>query len=263
MKMIKTLLASLLLLTGVVCLSWTVSGKKDPEVYQLTVYKYTTTAQEKVLDTYLEMALLPALHRQKLNHIGVFKAISNDTAVVKKLYVLIPGKSMDIIERAKASLEKDASYLEAGKDYLDAAYKAAPYDRLENIYLKAFRLAPELQLPALTAPKSERVYELRSYESATEKIFRNKVQMFNEGGEIALFKRLNFNAVFYSEVIAGSKMPNLMYMTSFENMADRDAHWKKFGSDSVWKRLSGMEEYKNNVSHIDIMFLRPANYSDY
>jgi hypothetical protein len=263
MKMIKPLIASLLLLTAAICLSWTVTGKRNPEVYQLTVYKYTTPAQEKVLDTYLEMALLPALHRQKLNHIGVFKAIANDTAVVKKLYVLIPGKSMDIFETVKTALDKDAAYLEAGKDYLEAAFNTAPYDRMEHIYLKAFRLAPVLQLPALTAPKRERVYELRSYESATEKIFRNKVHMFNEGGEITLFKRLNFNAIFYSEVVAGSKMPNLMYMTSFENMADRDAHWKNFGSDTTWKRLSGLAEYKNNVSHIDIMFLRPASYSDY
>ena len=87
--------------------------------------------------------------------------------------------------------------------------------------------------------------------------------MFNEGDEVGLFKRLNFNAIFYAEVVAGGKMPNLMYMTSFENMADRDAHWKSFGSDPAWKKLSAMPEYKNNVSHIDIMFLRPTDYSDY
>lgn len=263
MKIITPLIAGFLLLLCAICLSWTVTGKKNPEIYQLTVYHYTTSAQEKILDTYLEMALLPALHRQKLNQIGVFKAIANDTGKVKKLYVLIPGKSMDIHERVKTGLEKDATYLEAGKDYLDAAFNAAPYDRMEIIYLKAFRLAPELQLPALTAPKRERVYELRSYESATEKIFRNKVQMFNEGGEIALFKRLNFNAVFYSEVIAGSKMPNLMYMTCFENMADRDAHWKTFGSDPEWKRLSAMPEYQHNVSVNEKNFLYPTGYSDY
>ncbi|MEI9809692.1 MAG: hypothetical protein WDO16_18540 [Bacteroidota bacterium] len=51
------------------------------------------------------------------------------------------------------------------------------------------------------------MYELRSYESATEKIFKNKVQMFNEGDEIGLFKKLGFNAVFYSEVIAAAKCP--------------------------------------------------------
>ncbi len=114
----------------------------------------------------------------------------------------------------------------------------------------------------LTAPKSERVYELRSYESASEKIFANKVQMFNQGGEISLFDRLGFNAVFYSQVIFGSKMPNLMYMTSFENMPSREEHWKAFGADPFWKTLSGSKEYQNNVQHSDIYFLRPTVYSD-
>ena len=86
--------------------------------------------------------------------------------------------------------------------------------------------------------------------------------MFNEGDEIGLFKRLNFNAVFYSEVVAGSKMPNLMYMTSFENMDDRNAHWKAFGNDTAWIRLKTMPQYQNNVSHIDITFLRGVEYSD-
>ena len=87
--------------------------------------------------------------------------------------------------------------------------------------------------------------------------------MFNEGDEIGLFKKLNFNAVFYSEVIAGSHMPNLMYMTCFENKADRDAHWKSFVGDPFWKTLLAMPMYQHNVSHIDINFLRPTDYSDF
>jgi hypothetical protein len=138
-----------------------------------------------------------------------------------------------------------------------------PYARIENILLKSFPLAPALIQPKLAGPRNERVYELRSYESATENIFVNKVKMFNEGGEIALFKRLNFNAVFYASVIAGSRMPNLMYITSFENMADRDAHWKTFSADPEWKKLSSMPEYQNNVSKIDITFMRATAYSDY
>ena len=78
-----------------------------------------------------------------------------------------------------------------------------------------------------------------------------------------IFKRLNFNAVFYSEVIAGTKMPNLMYMTTFENMQDREEHWKTFVAHDEWKKLSAMPEYQNNVQHIDITFLRPASYSDF
>ncbi len=244
-------------------IAWITPAKKISAVYQLTIYQYKDSEQEKILETYLENALLPALHKLKYSQVGVFKAWANDTSSVRKIYILVTGKSMDVLNGIKDKLANDADYLEKGKVYLDAVYKGAPYTRIETIYLKAFSMAPELQLPALKAPKAERVYELRSYESATEKIFRNKVHMFNEGGEIALFSRLNFNAVFYSEVIAGGKMPNLMYMTCFENMADRDVHWKSFSSDPEWKRLSSLPEYQNNVSFIEKTYLRPAEYSDY
>jgi hypothetical protein len=121
---------------------------------------------------------------------------------------------------------------------------------------------PSLAKPQLTGPKTDNVYELRSYEGYTEKIFRNKVDMFNKGDEVGLFKRLGFNAVFYSEVLAGSRMPNLMYMTSFNNKAARDEHWKAFGSDPAWKKLSSDPNYQHNVSKIDITFLRATEYSD-
>ena len=119
-----------------------------------------------------------------------------------------------------------------------------------------------MKLPQLSAAKNERVYELHSYESATEKIFWNKVKMFNVGDEIGLFERLGFNAVFYSEVIAGPRMPNLMYMATFENMQEREKHWKAFSNDGQWKKLTAMPEYQKNVQHADIIFLRPVDYSD-
>jgi len=252
----------LLLFLPVLLSSWSPGAKPAREFYQFTIYHFSSAEQEKALDNYLQHALLPALHRMKINHVGVFKAIANDTSATKSLYVLIPVKSLDMILKIPAKLNDDKEYQSKGADYINAIYTAPPYTRMETILLQAFTLAPQVQVPALTAPKKDRVYELRSYESATEKIYKNKVKMFNEGDEIGLFKRLNFNAVFYSEVIAGNKIPNLMYMTSFENMADRDAHWKSFVADPYWKTLSAMPEYQHNVSHIDITFLRPANYSD-
>ena len=120
---------------------------------------------------------------------------------------------------------------------------------------------PSFHVPQLKNSPDKRVYELRSYEAYSEEIFKNKVEMFNEGGEVILFNRLGFNAVFYASVISGSKMPNLMYMTTFEDMASRDEHWKAFSDDAEWKRLSAMEKYQKNVSKIDILFLRPTDYS--
>ena len=74
-----------------------VLAQKKREYYQLTVYHYTTETQEKQLDAYLQQALLPALHRLQIKQVGVFKAIANDTAAVKKLYVLIPAKKLNIL----------------------------------------------------------------------------------------------------------------------------------------------------------------------
>lgn len=252
-------IAIVFLLTG-----WTDSTKKNKqEFYQLRVYHFNTKQQEQSLDAYLQNALLPALHRNGVNKAGVFKAIANDTANDKVIYVLLPFKNLESISKTEKKIIADAAYQTAGADFINVNYKTPAYTRIETILLKAFPLAPEMKMPDLKAAKKDRVYELRSYESPSEKIFKNKVHMFNDGDEIGLFKRLNFNAVFYSEVIAGNKMPNLMYMTSFENMDDRNAHWKAFSSDSVWIKLKSMPEYQNNVSHIDITFLRGVDYSDF
>lgn len=257
----KKILAFILIATF---FSSCVTAKKitsDGEYYQLTGYNFSSAKQEEMLDSYVKTSLIPALHQQGVKNVGVFKAIANDTATLKKMYVLMPVQSLNRIAEINQKLSADKSL--AYSAYANVAHTATAYDRMEVILLKSFSNHPKLTTPNLKSPKKESVYELRSYESPSEKFFRNKLHMFNEGNEMGIFNRLNFNPVFYGEVIAGSHMPNLMYMTSFENMDDRKAHWKNFGSDGEWKRLSGMPEYKNNVSHIDITFLRPADYSDF
>ncbi|MEJ7588439.1 MAG: NIPSNAP family protein [Ferruginibacter sp.] len=237
--------------------------KKSGEFYQITVYHFANADQQKIIEQYLKDAFLPALHRQQVKKIGIFTPIANDTASDKRLYIILPVQSLQQVAKISESLTKDNDYLNSGKSYLDAEDKNPPYSLMENILLEAFPLAPSLTLPKLTAPNTEKVYELRSYESATEKKFKNKVHMFNEGGEIALFKQLNFNAVFYASVIAGGRMPNLMYMTSFESLAERDAHWKSFSAAPEWKKTSSLPEYQGNVSKIDIILMRATAYSDY
>jgi hypothetical protein len=172
-------------------------------------------------------------------------------------------KSLDEIQALEKSLAKDSVYVQAGESYINASYQNPPYTRMEKIILDAFALAPQMKLPQLHSDKKNHIYELRSYESPTEKYHINKVKMFDEGGEINIFTRLNFNAVFYADVIAGSRMPNLMYLTSYENMEDRDAHWKSFSDDADTKKIFGLDEYKNNVSKADIILMHATSYSDY
>ena len=237
--------------------------KPPSEFYEIRVYHFANDSQETRISNYLQNVLVPALHKQGISKVGVFKSLANDTVADKMIYVLIPLRSADQMLSIYSKLNEDAGYLSAGKEYLDAEFDHPPYSRIESIMLIAFPLAPQMNLPQLKGARNERVYELRSYESATEKLHRNKVQMFNQGGEITLFKRLNFNAVFYASVMYGSRVPNLMYMTTFENKADREAHWKSFVDSPEWKKLSADPGYQHNVSKIDITFLRPTDFSDY
>ena len=250
-------------LLAVMAVPFVVSAKKDKKeraFYEVTVYHFATEVQSGIIEGYLEKDLLPALHKQGLTA-GVFKPISNDTTADKTLYVIVSHKSWKAVLDDQKKLAADTTM--AYTPYTDAVYTAAPFLRKEMILAEAFPLAPMLTLPKLTASKNDRVYEYRSYESATEKIHRNKVHMFNEGGEVTLFDRLNFNAIFYAAVIAGSRMPNLIYMTSFENMNDRNEHWKTFGADSEWKRISSLPEYQHNVSKSDIILMKALPFSDY
>ena len=234
----------------------------DGYYYQLKIYHFKTDAQQARTDNYLQNAWLPAMHRVGIKNVGVFKPVAGDT-LGKRIYIFIPYKTFDQIKKVDLALAADQQYLADGKDFIDAVYNDAPYTRQETILLGAFPKMLYADVPQLTAKKADRIYELRSYESATEKQNINKVKMFNDGDEVALFKRLGFNAVFYSEVLAGAHMPNLMYMVTFNGMADHDKLWKAFGNDPYWKTLSAKPEYQNNVSHVDAIFLHPTDYSDF
>lgn len=232
------------------------------DFFELKIYHVANKEQEEAVDNFLKNAYLPVLHKNNIKNVGVFKPVGNDTAADKKIYVLIPFKSLDQFVKLPAKLQKDEAYLQSGSAYINAPYDKLVYSRLETILLQAFEGMTSLAKPNLDDTKEDNIYELRSYEGYTEKIHQNKVDMFNKGDEVGLFKRLGFNAVFYAEVISGARMPNLMYMTSFNNKQERDDHWKAFGSDPAWKKLSSDPNYQHNVSKIDIIFLHPAPYSD-
>ncbi|MBL4675988.1 MAG: NIPSNAP family protein [Mucilaginibacter sp.] len=231
------------------------------DYYQLKIYHYKTLQQESMLDAYLQKSYVPALHKKGIKNIGVFKPVETDTAD-RKIYVLTPYASWKDAEPENVSAGKPVELTADNKDYASAVYNSAPYSRIETIWLSPFITRPHLMMPKLTGDRAKRVYELRSYESPTEAYHYSKVKMFNSG-ETDIFQRLGFNPVFYGSVIAGSRMPNLMYLTTFNDKQSREEHWKAFDADAQWKGLTGDAQYKNNVSKGDIIFLYPTAYSDY
>ena len=261
-KIIYQIFPALMIFMSVVISSFEAATAKQ-QYYEIKIYSIADKSQEARVDTYLKDSYLPALHRAGIPIVGVFKPVEADTSFGKLIYVFVPFKTIDQFMQLPELLEKDKVYTDAGKSFIDAAYNDPPYKRYESILLKAFIMMPEFVAPKYSTPAAERIYELRSYESATEAKAVKKIEMFNQGGEIELFSSLKFNAAFYSEVLVGSHKPNLMYMTTFENMASHDAHWKAFQEHPDWIKLKGMVEYLNTVSKNNTFLLHPTSYSDF
>jgi len=239
------------------------SFAQTQEYYQLKIYSFETELQQQQTDTYLENAYLPALKRLDISHVGVFKPRVIDSLTPLLTYVLIPFDSLAQFSALEDNLMQDKMHLKAGENYLYAAHDKAPYQRIESVLMKAFIDMPKMKPSNVEGPRKDRIYELRSYEAATEDLYKKKVDMFNAGGEVTLFERLDFKAVFYAEVIAGSQMPNLMYMTTHANQETRDANWKAFVDSPEWNKLKVMPKYQNTVSRNDTRLLYPTEYSDY
>ncbi len=233
------------------------------EYYQLKTYTLANEKQEKVTDTYLKEAFIPALKRMGIDHVGVFKVRPNKYVTADKIYVLVPFDSFDQFEKLDENLANDNRYQSAGSEYITAAHDNPPYEHFTSTLMRAFTDMPSMKPSEIRGPRKDRVYELRSYESPTEALYWRKVDMFNAGGEVTLFDSLGFNAVFYAEVLSGDRMPNLMYMTTFADQKSRDEHWNAFFSAPKWKEISAMQKYKNTVSKADILLLYPTEYSDY
>jgi hypothetical protein len=176
--------------------------------------------------------------------------------------LLLPFGSLQEFEALDVLLKEDNEYQDAGKEYILSPHDAPPYDRIETILLRAFSATPVLSIPEIGTPRKGRVYELRSYQAATEHLYERKVEMFNEG-ESALFEKLGFNPVFFGEVLSSNQMPHLMYMTAHADTTAQKANWDAFRVHPEWLGMKDLERYLHTVSHIDKYLLYPTAYSDY
>src|SRR4051812_20652592 len=150
----------------------------EKDLYQIRVYRLKTNEQMQQLDQFLKDAYLPALHRAGIKKVGVLKPLTNDTAALKSVYVIIPFSSMKNFAGLGEKLKKDEAYWTAGKSFREAPSDHPPYERMESILLEAFNNQKHFILPE---KKAGNIFELRSYESPTEKLHDKKVAMFENG----------------------------------------------------------------------------------
>ena len=228
----------------------------ERDCFLLQQYQVADEAQKKRLDDYIHEAAIPALNRAGIRPVGVFYPQEG----LSPVYVLLRHKSSGLLLNLVAKLLADEEFVRKGADAIDATAANPAFKRLESSLLIAFTGMPELAAPAKTPG---RVFQLRMYESPSLKTAKKKIEMFNDAGEIKIFRRVGLNPVFFGETLVGGKMPNLTYMLTFESRKDQDDAWGRFSKDADWQKLRAMPEYadKTILCGITNLLLKPAEYS--
>jgi len=235
-----------------------VGGAADgTDFYELRRYELDSEEQRAGFDKFFREAAIPALNRLGVKPVGVFYPAEG----ISPLYVLLVHASLQSFVAMTRRLSEDQEFLEKGAAFIDAPADQPAYRNLEVQFMQAFQCMPRLQLPV---GEPGRIFQLRIYESPSEKTGLKKIEMFDTA-EIAIFRKTGLNPVFFGQTLAGTKMPNLTYMLGFKDMDESKAAWKTFIGDPEWKKLSAMPEYADKAilrkGGITNLYLKPASYS--
>lgn len=230
------------------------------QYYEIRSYILGASGDAAAIDQYLSEALIPALSRQNVGPVGVFTNANNDESDSPRIVVVIPYSSADSIQPTNKAVTADTQYQAAAKPYLDRGPKDAPYQRIESELLVAMDCMPQLKVQQDSLANSDRVYELRIYESGNERLGNLKVDMFNNG-EVPIFYGSGIQPVFIGQAVVGPYTPNLSYLTVYGNDTARDEAWKAFRAHPDWQVLKNVAKYKGTVSKIHKFILVPKSYS--
>jgi hypothetical protein len=233
---------------------------KTPSIYEIrTIHLRNTLDNQRArLTDFLQHAAVPAFARAGIGPCAYFGSmIAEETPFVM---TIASYPSLAAMEQQRAKLSADAEYKKAL-----IAYNAQPglnYERIDSMLGRAFASFPEMVVPTDLAGRPGRVFELRRYESNNATTLAQKIKMF-ESGEIAIFQRLGMRPVFFAETIVGPRMPNLVYMLSFDDLASREKLWKAFGADPEWQKLRVVPGNTDPeiVSNISNSLLQPLPFS--
>jgi len=198
------------------------------------------------------------MNRAGVARVGAFTVVYGENA--PSLLLVLTHQTLDSVVSLRERLATDQVYARGGAAILDVPMSDPAFVRFESTLLRAIDAMPTLEPPAGAGTATSRIFELRTYESHSDRAALNKLQMFN-AGEVPIFRRTGLTPVFFGETLVGTRMPSLTYMLTFADMAARDSAWSAFAKDPEWKTLSADPRYRENVSAISDIILRPTAHS--
>lgn len=230
------------------------------QFYELRKYLLRTGTGSKITAEYVAKALIPALNRLGIAPVGAFNLeIGPD---MPALYLLLPSNDSATLLTAGSQLLGDKDYLAAAESFWNAPESSPAFVRIESELMQAFEGWPRLVIPPAAALPGKRVFQLRSYESASMQDHLRKIEMFHSG-EFEIFRKAGFADVFFADVLIGPRLPKLTYMVSVEDLDKLEERWDAFFSDPQWKELAGRPRFsfEPTVSNVSNLVLSRAAYS--
>lgn len=231
-----------------------------PSIFELRYVQLRNSQDMQAQRTgdFVRQSFMPAMARAGGKVQGVFANLISPNGPF--VLVLSSFPSVAAWDSATEKLGSDKQY---AKEVEAADAKGLLYTRAEISLVRAFKSMPEVEIPATDANRAPRVFELRTYESNSRATLKKKIGMFEEGGEIAIFRRVGLTPVFFGETIAGRNMPNLTYLLAYDNLAAREQNWAKFLADPAWLKLRATPGLSDAeiVSNISNVLLRPMPFS--
>lgn len=229
------------------------------QYYEWIRYRLLPGNKQNVVADYYRDVAIPALNKAGIKAVGVFNIKHGPDAPT--LNVIVPHPSLDSIVTLNDKLLDDKSFVQAGDRFLNAPLSDQAFFTMEKSILKAFSGLPEIQIPAQKRANKSRIFQVRTYESASLVAARKKRQMFNEGGEIGIFQRTGLQPVLFGETVAGPKMPSLVYMLAFDDQEALNRNWDVFRKDPEWEKLKNDPYYADTVSNINDWIWTPTAFS--
>jgi len=236
----------------------TVAQSPTRQYIELRRYHLLPGPKQRAFASFVGDVAIPAMNRAGVGKVGAFTVVYGENA--PSLLLALAHNSLETVVSLRDRLASDAEYTRAGASILDAPMADPPFIRVESALLRAFEAMPTLAPSASVSAGAPRIYEMRTYESHSDRAALNKLKMFN-AGEVPIFRRAGLTPVFFGERLIGTDMPSLTYMVTFADMAARDKAWSAFSKDPEWKTLSSDPQYRDNVSAISDIILQPTSFS--
>jgi len=231
--------------------SITSASAKEKEIYEWRVY--TLKEEATMLDKFYEETLIPAYNRKKIK-VAAFAPYKPDEKVLR--YFLFIYQDIETYYKIKNDIWEDREFRNKSQAFYDQTAPSPIYSNFETYLCEAFDKIPVHRLPDPTRS----LFEIRIYWSPNEEANQRKVVMFNKE-EIDLFDKVGINSVCYGDILAGPRMPALIYLTWYKDEPTRSEAWKKFGSHPDWKEMKDRPEYAYTATNNQSIFLSPLPYS--